>query len=75
MNHRFTVQKTLKLSGWAFDEPNMRSGESGTITGWVMAHPTNPIYTVKADNGNEFVCHRERLVEVGALEPMKKVAQ
>ena len=35
MNHRFTVEKTLKLSCWAFDEPNMRAGESGTITGWV----------------------------------------
>ena len=67
MNHRFTVQKTLKLSCWAFDKPNMLAGESGTITGWVMAHATNPIYKITTDSGKEFVCHRQRLVEVGAL--------
>lgn len=67
------AKRVLKTSQWHFDPPFLNPGDRATIVGFVVAHPTNPLYLVKRDHdGVVQAIYRDDLVKCGALEPIQE---
>lgn len=70
LNIKIQTRDALYLSTWNTNPPNLLAGEIAVITRCVVADDKNPLYEITKQDNTTFVCHRNQLVEVGALAKM-----
>lgn len=52
----------------AYGEPGfLQAGDTATVTGWWVAHATNPLYEVTREDGAVRAIYREQMIEYGSF--------